>query len=818
MRVGWTAVVVAPLFAATAWADSPEPLQVRASVQVALSPVLPTEIVLADDGTAVVTQGDRAGQRFRLEMRLTESERADVRRAVADSKFFEDWGPPGGASDAPDWNVKVVLGSRERERSHIERALEFAPLERLLFRYVEQAEVLRSLVEGDAVRVADQIGQKPFRERLLRPQEVEEALPAALVDVATTSSVPFLPPRAAELLLESTPADGFGDLVRKTLARVEGERRDGVLLAWANELLAIHRHHPDADPIDRSVQRRAFAPFAVAEIRAHAAEWTSASDKRRRLLIDLLDVALISRDPAALPTALDVLRARSTPDTSFVSSGLVAWGPDAVPVAAALLDDETSSVRRAGAELARALLASSEPRKDSGPESAALREQLVARFDTELLPPLHRRATREGEPPFVREACHGALDVRRGRDRAAEQREAAEDRSRRWAESEAQRKDAEARRKQTQESGPPPPRGELAISGRLLGPKGVGLAGFDVFAEREDGPPPNPRRRHGTARTADDGSFRIEGLVGGEFTVSAWHPTWSRRSLSRNPSVTEGVLAGSADVVLRFVGTMIRGRLVDERGASAPRWLTVTVRMRDVPPDGQNSRLAAQGSASLDADGRFVVAQLLPGVYDVTVAGHPLLVPSTVRPGPDEVRIAFDAGMTVTGRVLDERGEPLPGAQVTLGRSDVTVEPLRATSADDGTFRIFAVDPVASWRAVASFTDPVGHVARRSAPVSVVLGTEVELRLDTGPRLELRVDFGKRRPGAGSIRLVRAGGDAPQREFGGERVGWRWAEVGTWRVFALARDLDANGDPTTTWLEIGTVTTGEPEKTLRVPK
>jgi hypothetical protein len=98
--------------------------------------------------------------------------------------------------------------------------------------------------------------------------------------------------------------------------------------------------------------------------------------------------------------------------------------------------------------------------------------------------------------------------------------------------------------------------------------------------------------------------------------------------------------------------------------------------------------------------------------------------------------------------------------------------------------------------------------------------TDVVLRIDTSPRLQFAIDFAGRRSDRGpSVRIVREGdGEPHEREFPYERVTWLAAAPGTWRVFAHVRDLDANGERTDTWVEVGTATTGEPAKAFTVPK
>ena len=97
--------------------------------------------------------------------------------------------------------------------------------------------------------------------------------------------------------------------------------------------------------------------------------------------------------------------------------------------------------------------------------------------------------------------------------------------------------------------------------------------------------------------------------------------------------------------------------------------------------------------------------------------------------------------------------------------------------------------------------------------------TDLELRMDTTPRLRFRVDFGARGNARSGIRVESVGdGRRIGHRFHGSPVSWPAAPPGTWRVFAQVWDVDAQGKPSLQWLEVGTVTTGEPEKTLTVPQ
>ena len=132
----------------------------------------------------------------------------------------------------------------------------------------------------------------------------------------------------------------------------------------------------------------------------------------------------------------------------------------------------------------------------------------------QVVPALERSASDERQPFPVRQACWEALDAWDGRVKAA--RAKASD-----AALEARiREDIERHRNDP----PPALEGSLTISGRILGPSDTPLPGFAVVAVRDD------NRCTGVAKSEDDGSFRIERLVAGEYRVAAaFDPTLSNQ-------------------------------------------------------------------------------------------------------------------------------------------------------------------------------------------------------------------------------------------------------------------------------------------------
>ncbi|MCZ7678438.1 MAG: carboxypeptidase regulatory-like domain-containing protein [Sandaracinaceae bacterium] len=131
-------------------------------------------------------------------------------------------------------------------------------------------------------------------------------------------------------------------------------------------------------------------------------------------------------------------------------------------------------------------------------------------------------------------------------------------------------------------------------------------------------------------------------------------------------------------------GERLTGRLVDDTGAAVEGGQVTLVRA-----DGP----ALPWAARTDREGRFVVATLLPGRYEVraTAAGHAARSQADVEPGAD-LRLVLERVGLVAGRVVGPDGGPVPEATVVIAGSGIW--PARHVAADeDGRFRIADVPP-----------------------------------------------------------------------------------------------------------------------------
>jgi hypothetical protein len=190
------------------------------------------------------------------------------------------------------------------------------------------------------------------------------------------------------------------------------------------------------------------------------------------------------------------------------------------------------------------------------------------------------------------------------------------------------------------------------------------------------------------AVSGSDGRFRLTGLRPGAYELSASRDNKS----SRAPSlVGVGVAEQITDVDL-LIGALpvIRGGVVDDRGAPVPSL--------EVAALGEGPG----GTATADADGKFVLVGLRPGHYLITASGHDyVLVAGTpvalATADLDGVRVVVRRGLQIKGHV-----EPRQTAEVSIAIARVVddVHPFGRsgdlppiTTGPDGEFAFSPVSP-----------------------------------------------------------------------------------------------------------------------------
>ncbi|HLU39862.1 MAG TPA: carboxypeptidase regulatory-like domain-containing protein, partial [Planctomycetota bacterium] len=215
-----------------------------------------------------------------------------------------------------------------------------------------------------------------------------------------------------------------------------------------------------------------------------------------------------------------------------------------------------------------------------------------------------------------------------------------------------------------------------AIAGIVVDDLGTPLAGMKVAAERARELSPGVRiRSSNTAEAATTdaaGRFVLRGLDAATADVTAWGPGHVRATVP-------GVAVGTSDLTVRLdrYGS-IAGRVVDAAGSGVAG---SSVRVRSAGAAGFGPIFEPEDTVQTDADGRFIVAQVVPGSAVVVVEGKEHAIaessPVDVRPGQrtDGVEIVVQRGASVLVTVTDAAGRPIAGAKVAVREPEATVQP-----------------------------------------------------------------------------------------------------------------------------------------------
>ncbi len=218
------------------------------------------------------------------------------------------------------------------------------------------------------------------------------------------------------------------------------------------------------------------------------------------------------------------------------------------------------------------------------------------------------------------------------------------------------------------------------LSGSLVDEEGKPVAGARVDL-RWLGPPAGTvglePRRGGGSRSSETG-------VGGEFSFEELAPGGVELSASADgflpgePRTLELPPAGEVKDVRLLLrrGAIVKGRVLDPRGK---------------PVSGARLR-AGTIEATSGADGLYRLLGLSPGSQGL-YASHPdyreRIQEIRVEPGVNAVDVFLEDGLSVSGRTVDEAGDPVAGARVEIRSEDPRARAARAAvSGEDGRFGV----------------------------------------------------------------------------------------------------------------------------------
>jgi protocatechuate 3,4-dioxygenase beta subunit len=256
-----------------------------------------------------------------------------------------------------------------------------------------------------------------------------------------------------------------------------------------------------------------------------------------------------------------------------------------------------------------------------------------------------------------------------------------------------------------------------AITGRVIGPDGQGVADAEVSANRII---EGPESRRSTV-SDEEGNFTLTGLSPGAYLLSAQAPGY----VSVDRPIVNAIHRIGENVIIRLVkGGVITGRVTDESGEPLVGVTVSQQRLRatEGKPTGSRGDMYSFGFGRTDDRGIYRIYGLQPGVYIVSIGrgnlyapddlqtwrDAPTYYPSATRESAAEVHLR--GGEEVSGidiRHRGERGRIVSGSvsgetQLSYNSLSVALRALEAGRFETSTF-------VSSSRGFAFYGVPAGE-------------------------------------------------------------------------------------------------------------
>ena len=228
---------------------------------------------------------------------------------------------------------------------------------------------------------------------------------------------------------------------------------------------------------------------------------------------------------------------------------------------------------------------------------------------------------------------------------------------------------------------------DATIRGRTVDPAGAPLADVLVRAEPDDKPGSTAVRATAFAVSADDGTFILDHLDRGPYTLVA-------TAEDRAPVEQPHVMGGAHNVTLVLdAGLPIEGVVVTPEGNPVPAYTLLVERRTGLVRETVVER------SIVDARGRFAV-RVGKGSFELRVYAHGWATspPVPVRAGAKDVKIVLAKGATLRGVVVDaQTGAPIAHAHVARegDSGGASAQPANAgtLTREDGSFVLAGIPP-----------------------------------------------------------------------------------------------------------------------------
>jgi hypothetical protein len=273
----------------------------------------------------------------------------------------------------------------------------------------------------------------------------------------------------------------------------------------------------------------------------------------------------------------------------------------------------------------------------------------------------------------------------------------------------------------------------LMLAGRVIGPGNEGLPRVKVVAV---GTQHTQRGARSVSRTNERGEFLFEDLAPGQYMLQARKNGYRYRSVPR-------VEAGEANVIIEMLEEgKVTGRIVDASTSEPVQSFTARLRfyyeenVPTAPSEIEDSFTHENGEYMLTGvkAGKYVVEGRADG-YSPSFS-----LPFSVTQSQDiaGIEVRMTKGGLLTGRIVDGRGDPVPGARVrtedneyiddlfqrALGNAFPTNATTRETRTDkDGRFQLIHLHP-ANYQII---VNAVGYTEKSVQAIDVVEGGEHDL-------------------------------------------------------------------------------------------